>query len=141
MLLLDEPLSALDAKVRRQLREEIRRIQIAIGITTLFVTHDQEEALAMGDRVGVMSAGRLEQIARAGGAVRPSRGPRFVAEFVGPHQPDRGDGRRRHRGRPGHARSRSSRDRPRPGPSSRSSARSPCGWPGRSGGDGPRRSR
>ena len=63
VLLLDEPLSALDAKVRRQLREEIRRIQIMIGITTLFVTHDQEEALAMGDRVGVMSAGRLEQIA------------------------------------------------------------------------------
>ena len=52
VLLLDEPLSALDAKVRRQLREEIRRIQIMIGITTLFVTHDQEEALAMGDRVG-----------------------------------------------------------------------------------------
>ena len=63
VLLLDEPLSALDARVRRQLREEIRRIQIMIGITTLFVTHDQEEALAMGDRVGVMSAGRLEQIA------------------------------------------------------------------------------
>ncbi len=63
VLLLDEPLSALDAKVRRQLREEIRRIQIAVGTTTLFVTHDQEEALALGDRVGVMSAGRLEQIA------------------------------------------------------------------------------
>ena len=69
VLLLDEPLSALDAKVRRQLREEIRRIQIAVGITTLFVTHDQEEALAMADRVGVMSAGRLEQLGRAVGAV------------------------------------------------------------------------
>ena len=71
MLLLDEPLSALDAKVRRQLREEIRRIQIMVGTTTLFVTHDQEEALAIGDRVGVMSAGRLEQIAAAGRALRP----------------------------------------------------------------------
>ena len=82
VLLLDEPLSALDAKVRRQLREEIRRIQIVIGITTLFVTHDQEEALAMGDRVGVMSAGRLEQIAAPTELYdRPKT--RFVAEFVG----------------------------------------------------------
>ena len=82
VLLLDEPLSALDAKVRRQLREEIRRIQIMIGITTLFVTHDQEEALAMGDRVGVMAAGRLEQIAPPAELYdRPQT--RFVAEFVG----------------------------------------------------------
>jgi putative spermidine/putrescine transport system ATP-binding protein len=82
VLLLDEPLSALDAKVRRQLREEIRRIQIMVGITTLFVTHDQEEALAMGDRVGVMSAGRLEQIAPPAELYdRPQT--RFVAEFVG----------------------------------------------------------
>jgi putative spermidine/putrescine transport system ATP-binding protein len=82
VLLLDEPLSALDAKVRRQLREEIRRIQIMIGITTLFVTHDQEEALAMGDRVGVMSAGRLEQIGPPSELYdRPKT--RFVAEFVG----------------------------------------------------------
>jgi putative spermidine/putrescine transport system ATP-binding protein len=82
VLLLDEPLSALDAKVRRQLREEIRRIQIMIGITTLFVTHDQEEALAMGDRVGVMSAGRLEQIAPPSELYDRPRTP-FVAEFVG----------------------------------------------------------
>jgi putative spermidine/putrescine transport system ATP-binding protein len=82
VLLLDEPLSALDAKVRRQLREEIRRIQIMVGITTLFVTHDQEEALAMGDRVGVMSQGRLEQIAVPTELYdRPTT--RFVAEFVG----------------------------------------------------------
>ena len=82
VLLLDEPLSALDAKVRRQLREEIRRIQIMVGITTLFVTHDQEEALAMGDRVGVMSAGRLEQIGPPSELYdRPKT--RFVAEFVG----------------------------------------------------------
>ena len=82
VLLLDEPLSALDAKVRRQLREEIRRIQIMVGITTLFVTHDQEEALAMGDRVGVMSAGRLEQIAAPDELYDRPRTP-FVAEFVG----------------------------------------------------------
>jgi putative spermidine/putrescine transport system ATP-binding protein len=82
VLLLDEPLSALDAKVRRQLREEIRRIQIAVGTTTLFVTHDQEEALALGDRVGVMSAGRLEQIATPSELYdRPATA--FVAEFVG----------------------------------------------------------
>jgi putative spermidine/putrescine transport system ATP-binding protein len=82
VLLLDEPLSALDAKVRRQLREEIRRIQIMVGITTLFVTHDQEEALAMGDRVGVMSAGRLEQIAKPEELYDRPKTP-FVAEFVG----------------------------------------------------------
>ena len=63
VLLLDEPLSALDAQVRVQLREEIRRIQTELAITTLFVTHDQEEALAISDRVGVMSQGRLEQLA------------------------------------------------------------------------------
>src|SRR6476619_2123381 len=54
VLLLDEPLSALDAKVRLQLRDEIRRIQLEVGTTTLFVTHDQEKALAVADRVGVM---------------------------------------------------------------------------------------
>ncbi len=82
VLLLDEPLSALDARVRRQLREEIRRIQIMIGITAVFVTHDQEEALAVGDRVGVMSAGRLEQIAAPAELYDRPR-TRFVAEFVG----------------------------------------------------------
>jgi len=60
VLLLDEPLSALDAQVRGQIREEIRRIQLELGITTLFVTHDQEEAMAISDRVGVMSHGKLE---------------------------------------------------------------------------------
>lgn len=62
VLLLDEPLSALDAKVRVQLRDEIRRIQLRLGITTIFVTHDQEEALAVSDRIAVMDAGRIEQI-------------------------------------------------------------------------------
>ena len=82
VLLLDEPLSALDAKVRRLLREEIRRIQIMVGTTALFVTHDQEEALALGDRVGVMSGGRLEQIAPPAELYDRPR-TAFVAEFVG----------------------------------------------------------
>ena len=82
VLLLDEPLSALDAKVRLQLREEIRRIQQEFGITTLFVTHDQEEALSMADRVAVMKAGRLEQCAAPAELYdRPATA--FVAQFVG----------------------------------------------------------
>lgn len=63
VLLLDEPLSALDAKVRVQLRDQIRRIQLTTGTTTVFVTHDQEEALAVADRIGVMNKGKIEQIA------------------------------------------------------------------------------
>ena len=70
VLLLDEPLSALDAKVRLQLREQIRTLQQRLGITTMFVTHDQEEALSMADRVGVMRGGRLEQIAAPDGCTR-----------------------------------------------------------------------
>ncbi len=62
VLLLDEPLSALDAKVRVQLREEIRRIQLELGITTIYVTHDQEEALSISDRVAVMYGGKIEQV-------------------------------------------------------------------------------
>jgi len=82
VLLLDEPLSALDAKVRAQLRDQIRRIQLEVGITTLFVTHDQEEALAIADRVGVMRAGHLEQLAPPTEVYsRPATS--FVAEFVG----------------------------------------------------------
>ncbi|GLY00231.1 ABC transporter ATP-binding protein [Actinoplanes sp. NBRC 101535] len=82
VLLLDEPLSALDAKVRVQLRDEIRRIQTEVGTTTLFVTHDQEEALAVADRVGVMRAGRLEQLAAPSEVyLRPATA--FVADFVG----------------------------------------------------------
>jgi putative spermidine/putrescine transport system ATP-binding protein len=82
VLLLDEPLSALDAKVRIQLRDEIRRIQIEVGTTTLFVTHDQEEALALADRVGVMKDGRLEQLGPPEDIYR-SPATSFVAEFVG----------------------------------------------------------
>ena len=82
VLLLDEPLSALDAQVRVQLREEIRRIQLELGITTVFVTHDQAEALSVADRVGVMRAGRLEQVASPDELYeRPATA--FVAEFVG----------------------------------------------------------
>ena len=84
VLLLDEPLSALDAKVRVQLRDEIRRVQMEVGTTTLFVTHDQEEALAVADRVGVMSQGRLEQIAVPAELYARPATP-FVAEFVGLH--------------------------------------------------------
>src|SRR5207249_7565982 len=61
VLLLDEPLSNLDAKVRQRLRVEIRRLQRRVGITTVYVTHDQEEALAIADRVVLMSAGRVVQ--------------------------------------------------------------------------------
>ncbi|MGD0834353.1 MAG: ABC transporter ATP-binding protein [Candidatus Dormibacteria bacterium] len=82
ILLLDEPLSALDARVRSQLRDEIRRVQREVGITTLFVTHDQEEALAIADRVGVMRAGRLEQMGPPTTIYSQPATP-FVAEFVG----------------------------------------------------------
>ncbi|MCU1407529.1 MAG: transporter ATP-binding protein [Glaciihabitans sp.] len=82
VLLLDEPLSALDAKVRVQLRDEIRRIQTDLGITTLFVTHDQEEALAVADRVAVMREGRIEQIGTPEQLYGSPATP-FVANFVG----------------------------------------------------------
>ncbi|MDO8389789.1 MAG: ABC transporter ATP-binding protein [Actinomycetota bacterium] len=82
VLLLDEPLSALDAKVRTSLRDEIRRIQTEVGITTLFVTHDQEEALAISDRVCVMSQGNLEQLGTPTDVYRHPK-TAFVARFVG----------------------------------------------------------
>jgi putative spermidine/putrescine transport system ATP-binding protein len=82
VLLLDEPLSALDAQVRETLRDEIRRLQLEIGVTTVFVTHDQHEALAIADRVGVMSNGRLEQLAPPRELYeRPANS--FVASFIG----------------------------------------------------------
>jgi putative spermidine/putrescine transport system ATP-binding protein len=82
VLLLDEPLSALDAKIRVLLRNEIRAIQRALGITTIYVTHDQEEALSLSDRIVVMSEGRVEQI---GTPFEIYNHPRtaFVASFVG----------------------------------------------------------
>ena len=82
VLLLDEPLSALDAKIRLSLREEIRALQRELGITTIFVTHDQEEALSMSDRIVVMSEGRIEQC-DAPFAIYNRPQSRFVAGFVG----------------------------------------------------------
>jgi putative spermidine/putrescine transport system ATP-binding protein len=82
VLLLDEPLSALDAVVRVMLREEIRRIQSALGITTLYVTHDQEEALAISDRVVVMRDGWVEQVGTPED-VYAEPATRFVATFIG----------------------------------------------------------
>ena len=82
VLLLDEPLSALDAKIRVELRSEIRRIQQELGITTVYVTHDQEEALSLSDRIVVMNAGRVEQIDAPFRIYNyPSTG--FVASFIG----------------------------------------------------------
>ncbi|MFJ4163941.1 ABC transporter ATP-binding protein [Microbacterium sp. NPDC089698] len=81
-LLLDEPLSALDAKVRVRLREQIRAIQTELGITTILVTHDQEEALAISDRVAVMESGEIAQLGRPEELYRrPATA--FVADFVG----------------------------------------------------------
>ena len=82
VLLLDEPLSALDAKIRVELRQEIRRIQQQMGITTIYVTHDQEEALSLSDRIVVMSQGHMEQV---GSPFQIYNYPQteFVAQFVG----------------------------------------------------------
>ena len=82
LLLLDEPLSALDAKIRVSLRNEIRAIQRQLGITTIYVTHDQEEALSLSDRIVVMSEGRIEQVG-APFAIYNFPQTRFVASFVG----------------------------------------------------------
>ncbi len=82
LLLLDEPLSALDAKVRVALRDELKALQRNLGITTVFVTHDQEEALSMSDRIVVMSEGRIEQLGTPFEIYnRPKT--RFVASFIG----------------------------------------------------------
>ncbi len=82
VLLLDEPLSALDLKLRQAMRFELKQIQRETGITFIFVTHDQEEALTMSDRIAVMSAGRLQQLGNARDIYeRPQN--RFVADFIG----------------------------------------------------------
>jgi spermidine/putrescine transport system ATP-binding protein len=82
VLLLDEPLGALDLKLRRQLQVELKRVQVEVGITFVYVTHDQEEALALSDRIAVMNAGRVEQL---GTPEELYEGPqtRFVADFIG----------------------------------------------------------
>lgn len=82
VLLLDEPLSALDLKLRKEMQIELKRLQTETGITFVFVTHDQEEALTMSDRIGVMSAGRLQQVGSPRDIyTRPAN--RFVASFIG----------------------------------------------------------
>ena len=82
LLLLDEPLSALDIKVRERLRREIAAVQKKVGITTLIVTHDQEEAMELGDRIAVMSDGRIEQVASPR-EVYQEPATEFVAKFIG----------------------------------------------------------
>jgi len=82
VLLLDEPLSALDAKLRHEVRSELKRLQSKLGLTTIFVTHDQDEALSLADRIVVMSAGKVEQVGTPRDIYqRPET--RFVAEFIG----------------------------------------------------------
>jgi ABC-type Fe3+/spermidine/putrescine transport system ATPase subunit len=82
VLLLDEPFSNLDARLRQTLRDEVRAIQTRIGISTLFVTHDQEEAMAMSDRVAVVNEGRIEQVDTPSALYHRPRTP-FVATFLG----------------------------------------------------------
>jgi iron(III) transport system ATP-binding protein len=82
LLLLDEPLSALDARVRVRLRQEIRQLQQRLGVTTIMVTHDQEEALSMADRIVVMNHGVIEQIGTPQEIYREPASP-FVADFIG----------------------------------------------------------
>ncbi len=82
LLLFDEPLSNLDAKLRVQMRHEIRRLQKEVGITSLFVTHDQEEAMTIADRIVVMNGGRIEQ-AGAPAEIYDAPQTRFVADFIG----------------------------------------------------------
>ncbi|EPR23179.1 hypothetical protein L905_08605 [Agrobacterium sp. TS43] len=82
VLLLDEPLSALDAKLRYEVRTDLRRLQSELGLTTIFVTHDQDEALSIADRIVVMSSGRIEQVGTPEEIYdRPAT--LFVAEFIG----------------------------------------------------------
>ena len=98
LLLLDEPMSALDARLRESLRRQVRRIQTDLGITTVYVTHDQEEALAVSDRVAVMHAGGIEQVGTPEAIYRRPV-TRFVAEFVGDNNVLAGEVRAREDGR------------------------------------------
>ena len=82
LLLLDEPFSALDAKIRGQMREELKRIQREAGLTVMFVTHDQEEAMAISDRIAVMRQGHMEQVGKPEEIYGHPK-TRFVAEFIG----------------------------------------------------------
>jgi putative spermidine/putrescine transport system ATP-binding protein len=99
VLLLDEPLGALDLKLREQMQSELKSLQRRLGITFLFITHDQHEALSMSDRIGVFNAGRLEQVGTPREVYdRPAT--RFVAHFVGAANVLDGDAARRLTGRP-----------------------------------------
>jgi sulfate transport system ATP-binding protein len=89
MLLLDEPFGALDAKVRKELRHWLRGLHERLGLTTIFVTHDQEEALEMADFVAILNEGRIEQIGTPR-EVRDSPATPFVAEFLGTSPPPQG---------------------------------------------------
>src|SRR5439155_4430082 len=82
VLLLDEPLAALDRKLREEMRAELKEIQREVGITTVFVTHDQHEALGLSDRVVVMNGGRIEQLGTPR-EVYEQPATRFVADFIG----------------------------------------------------------
>jgi len=82
VVLLDEPLAALDKKLREEMRDELRAIQRSVGITTVFVTHDQTEALGLSDRIAVMSRGRIEQLG-APREIYEHPATRFVADFIG----------------------------------------------------------
>ncbi len=82
VLLLDEPLAALDKKLREEMRAELREIQRAVRITTIFVTHDQEEALSLSDRIAVLNRGRIEQLGTPR-AIYERPAARFVADFIG----------------------------------------------------------
>ena len=94
VLLLDEPLGALDLKLREQMQIELKALQRRLGITFLFITHDQHEALSMSDRIGVFNAGRLEQVGTPQ-AVYNAPATRFVAQFVGAANVLDGDAARR----------------------------------------------
>ena len=93
VLLLDEPLGALDLKLRKGLQVELKRIQREVGITFVYVTHDQEEALTMSDRIAVMNRGRVEQVGRPRGGLRAA-GDDLRRRLHRRLQPDAGDRRR-----------------------------------------------
>ena len=105
MLLLDEPLGALDLKLREEMQAELKGLQQRLGITFVFVTHDQGEALSMADRVAVFSQGRIEQLDTPRGLYTRPR-TAFVASFVGSANVVAGDARRAAHGHaPGRSRS------------------------------------
>ena len=95
VFLMDEPLSNLDANLRVQMRSEVLRIQRRLGVATLYVTHDQTEAMTMGDRVAVLRGGTLQQLADAAGALRaPGEPVRRVVHRLAADEPLRSDGLR-----------------------------------------------